>query len=1475
MFISYSKNIMNIRILKNSGRRCAWTDRKNGYFDFLYDSVKENNGGYFRGEEKYFTGFTLSGHTCSESKYVDVYPQGFCASFDDIKLNASLLIEEQAFYISGAKNPGLFGINSKYFEEQIELSSAKEKLDIESVKKTVKKIIQWHTTVIDGITVVSSSTGLAVAGNFDFYYKTNDNTLELYYRSGCSDFDEKSNNPFDLIGWYITFENTEKEAIEKAIRLAKQKGIKEHCILVNNFLDKCKFESGDKKFDESIQWARFSGWMLATMDHDSSYRGIWAGLPWFRDNWGRDTFISLNGILLSSGCFEEAKDVLFGFAGFQDLNKDSPCYGRIPNRYRSSDDVIYNTADGTLWFIRALWEYIQYSGDEEILSSLNKTVEIALDADIGRTDERGFLTHGDADTWMDARIKGDQPWSPRGNRANDIQALWFTALKLGSYLMARIGNDKKSIKYNKQAEKVKKSFSEFFWSEDNDALADHLPEGGYGEWAKDMRVRPNQLFAVTVSKILPNSKDLTAKEFVNEKIASSIYKNVTRELVNPFGLFSLSPKDPIFHPKHENPDFYHKDAAYHNGTIWEWNTGAYISTAAILNKGYMPQKACAILQNESKMIMDCGCAGSLSETIHAQSDEDGNPVLSGTFSQAWSVAEFVRNIIQDVIGFTPRLIEKEIELKPCLPINCKEFAAEIPFGRNWTLEVDIIRKSKDYKCKIIWKLNGDSSVIPNLTINGKKICAEKEIEIKVKSDNGSYIEKFCCPSKWIKSPFEEQKLEYEWTGSIHQKDYLEKLILSQRMKSKTCGGENTAALEWYFDSKEFKEKYVSNIDLGALYSKNSTKFRLWAPTATNVNLILYADGNNSEPKKTITMLPCTEENVHGVWEVVVDGDLHCTYYEYSLYVHGVYAHSADPCAHACGVNGKRSMVVDMVRTNPEDWDKVVLPKIKSPCDVIAYEAHVADISSSPYWNGSKKNKRLYTGVVEEGTKCNGFESGFDHIKKLGITHIQLLPVFDFSTVDEAKADDKDYREKPIFGAFNWGYDPQNYGVPEGSYSSDPFHGEVRIREFKKMVKAFADSGIGIVMDVVFNHVNNGLHQSLGICVPGYFFRVEGYSGAGEDTASEREMFSRYMVDTLSFWLKEYKLCGFRFDLMGLHDVKTMNDINKALRKIKEDVLIYGEGWNMYNAGKMESASQLNASKMPGVGHFNDAVRCAIKGPVFDDKEPGFIHNGNRRESIKFGIVGATSHPQVDNSKVEGTVNPMPWSEKTLTSINYTEIHDNITLNDKIRLVEENKPENYYEQLVKMAISIVILSEGMPILHAGMEFMRTKQIPQHLLDSGTKFYDVAKTQDGKYSYFRNTYNVCDEVNGLDWERCSEKQDIVNYVRNLISLRKEHPVFRIESGKTVSKNLEFLDNHKEGLPEEVLGWNIKGENTGDKWKETIILANPLNIDVKFKLPNDKKWNLITDGVEFIPDGEMTLDGGVVVIIKPKTVSIFATR
>lgn len=1470
---------MSIKILRDSGRRMAWTDKRDGFLDLqLSGDIKES--GYFRGSKKYLTGFSCSGYYWNQAKSVEVFPYGFRAFFEKEVIDVSLLVYEQAFYINAVKNAGIVDAVPdviKYIERKSDAAG-----DSSKVQERFRRPV-WHFSQVDDIKVVSSDCGIAVASDFDFYYSVKGGDLQLHVSESSESLCE-TDEPFKKSGWYFVTEENEAQAVEKAVRLAKQKAILKHCKIIDEYLEKVSVSTGDEKFDQSVMWARFSAWSLVTQDHDSEYSGIWAGLPWFRDNWGRDTFISLCGTLLVSGCFEEAKNVLMGFAGFQDMDQNSPSYGRIPNRYRNHQDVIYNTADGTLWFIRALWEYVEYSGDFEIIQTLLNNVCAALDADIARCDEHGFLKHGPADTWMDARIENKEALSARDDRANDIQALWFTALRIGSLFMEYAGDVEKAAYYSEFAAKVKKSFNEYFWSKDFDALADCLPPGGYGEWCKDMKVRPNQLFAITAPSCLPNEEE---NILVDAEISSKIISNVDRELVNPFGLYSLGPDDPTFHAHHVRDSLYHKDAAYHNGTIWEWNSGAYISASGLTGGLVQDPKATAILQNESKMIMDWGCAGSLSENIHASPDEDGNPILSGTYYQAWSVAEYARNVVQDVCGIRPRLFENAVELCPALPAGLKTVSANVTFGKGWSLLVKLSKSSGgNVSAKVTWKLaKGEKSEeIKPLKINEIEVMPGKAVEFTIspaeiscskngtKSKNSSAYEKFGCPKKWITSGFNNHDLNPEWNGASHNKDYLFNLIFSGRMLSQNCAGPVTAALEWFYESEEFKKKYVVEEELGALYSKRKTTFRLWSPLARDVKLVLFEDGENSPVKSTVQMKRHEENGMCGVWECSVSGDQHGVYYMFQVYVNGLVSYSADPYARACGVNGKRSMVCDFSRTNPEGWEKLKAPVTASPSDAIVWEAHVADLTSSESWNGPEEIRRTFTAIAEPGTKCEGLSTGLDYIKELGVTHVQLLPVFDFRSVDEKRIKDPEYRKQSKFGLFNWGYDPQNYGCLEGSYSSDPYDGAVRIREFKALVKKLAENGIGVIMDVVFNHINDGVHHPFGLCVPGYYYRVEGYSGAGEDTASEHEMYRNYMIDMLCFWLKEYKLSGFRFDLMGLHDAETMNKAYEALSKIKPDVMIYGEGWNMYNAGKMEAASMCNATKMPKVGQFNDALRCGIKGPVFADDAPGFIHNGCRREAVKFGLTGAVFHEQIDFEKVEGTACPSPWGNNPWKSVNYAEIHDNITMFDKLQLVEPGRDEEYYKQLQKFGISLFMLSEGMPIMHAGMEFLRTKQVPEDILKNDQPLYDVGSTPDGKKSFFRNTYNICDRVNGIDWTRRVKYADVVDYVKGLIKLRKEHSVFRLKTDVMVQESLKFVENKAMNLPEEVLCWRISGKKCKDSWKDVILIANPTNLDVNIGIPLDGNWHSVSDGVTIEVKDEI-LPAGSKFTARPKGLTIIA--
>lgn len=1554
---------MRITIDQGHNYRCAYSDKVGGYMEFTCsnDKTKLQQNGYYRGDECLCKGFAPGNLTPCDIKSIDVEPYYCTLKTKNGELQVALLmntlnklndIDYPTFYIKGSSDFEIFGIYSRLKrlppDDDPNIIDLSKKVEEEKVRarnnngkpkkeKQFKPVWQLKEMTCDigghkSATVLFSNFGFFVASEMPFNYEiVTESSLDIFDLDMPGTLRILGSNAPCYIGFLQSFKGQDQDCafnnFNDTAFVDYSNFYNEHCKYINEFLNKTEIDLGNDSLNESVKWARFSAWMLSVKEScddsynynsfdnhaykiktSTMYNGLWAGSPWFRDNWGRDTFISLTGTLLVSGCFNEARDVLLGFAQFQDLNSNSPTFGRIPNRYRGDDDVIYNTADGTLFFIRALYEYIAYSGDKDVIlahvkgGAIYDVVKRAVEADLKRCDEHGFLCCDEADTWMDARLKGSEALSPRGNRAIDIQALWYTALLITKDFANRLRDYGAASYYEDRANSLKLSITKYFYRSDYKIIADHLLPAGYGEWAPDLRVRPNQLFAITAPSVLNGDDIFNYSNTLNESTSKdqkpitgsiipnnpyeTIIKNVERELVTPYGLYTLSSQDPLFHAHHETCKMYHKDAAYHNGTIWPWISGIYIS-AAKFYYGQLPHAAWNILNNEAHLIMngsggDNCCAGSLSENIHALTNEDGRPILSGTFSQCWSLAEYLRNIYQDVLGFVPlytntskRLAAK---LEPSLPIGCNSASAKIPFGRGY-IDLTIKRNNDEYDCTILWNKNNSddgeyNKIIPLienvdevLILYGTKsyplstkddytgqliLKMHDEHHIKIKARNTS--DKSVIP---VSHPLPD------FLGSEHLKDYLMNLIKNGRMHSMCCAGENTAALEWYFDSKEFNDKYNTNEELGVMYTPANTTFKLWAPTASQVSLILDS-----------AVIPM-KKGEKGVWLTSVSGDLHGAHYKYALMVHGVYNECIDPYATACLNSGKIGVICDRARTNPSGWGDTKPPVISTPCDAIIYELAIPDVTSSNTWNGSEEKRKTFLGVIESGTTYKDMPTGFDYIKSLGITHVQILPIFDFASID----DDGDRAQ------YNWGYDPRNYGCLKGFYSTNPSDPFTRITEFKRLVQEFANAGIGVIMDVVFNHVSGGLHTALGVTVPGYYFRIEGYSGAGEDTASEHYMFRKYMIDMLKFWLTEYKLCGFRFDLMGLHDTETMNAITSELHKIKPDVLIYGEGWDMYHAGKMTGASMCNARLMPCVSHFNDAVRCSIKGPCNDDKKPGFVHGGYYRDNIMAGVVGFTRHAQVDNNKVDLTANRGPWSDNSYTSLNYTEIHDNMTMMDKFQLVEPGRTESYYEQLAKMAISLVLLFQGIPAMQMGQEALRTKQIPVDLLDKrGTFCSDQAEGADHRTFYVRNSYNAPDAINNIDWERVYNKRGLIEYVKLVIKMRRTHKAFRITDGATISKVIKFIDNESAHLPNEVVAWCIDGAAVGDKWHSIFIIANPKNEPVGYTLPINSvftsgaegKWRVATDGVMFCEDDCIVKEvyGAQFVMVQPKTVSVFYT-
>ncbi|HET6994450.1 MAG TPA: type I pullulanase [Chitinophagaceae bacterium] len=582
--------------------------------------------------------------------------------------------------------------------------------------------------------------------------------------------------------------------------------------------------------------------------------------------------------------------------------------------------------------------------------------------------------------------------------------------------------------------------------------------------------------------------------------------------------------------------------------------------------------------------------------------------------------------------------------------------------------------------------------------------------------------------------------------------------------------------------------YTGN-DLGLIYSSRQSAFRIWSPPADNAQLLIYKDGLADTALQVIQM----KKSVNGTWTAVLPGDQKGKFYAFRVHINGQWSKTVpDPYVKAVGVNGKKGMIIDPKQTNPIGWEKDKSPAFHSPTDAIIYELHIRDASIA--LNAGIKNKGKFIGLAETGTKNpDGLSTGLDHLKELGVTHIHLLPFYDFYSINETKLDSPQY---------NWGYEPLNYNVPEGSYATDPYNGLSRIRELKQLVKTLHANGLRVVMDVVYNHTMLTDNSYFNQLVPGYYYRqtAEGkFSNAtacGNETASERAMMRKFMLESVKYWVQEYHIDGFRFDLMGVHDIVTMNLISKELHRIKPDILLYGEGWTAGSCPLPDSlrALKANASKLDRIAVFSDDIRDGIKGSVFRNEDRGFVSGKpGMEESIKFGIVASCKHPQVDYSKVN--YSKAPYAAQPYNTITYAECHDNHVLWDKLAISAANASETDRKRMHKLALSIVLTSQGISFLHAGTEFLRTK-----------------KGND-------NSYNAGDDINAIDWDLKTKNKDVFDYVKALIRLRKEHPAFRMQTSEQVASQISFIDK----LPAGTIAYTINGSAVGDRWSKILVVLN----------------------------------------------------
>ena len=628
----------------------------------------------------------------------------------------------------------------------------------------------------------------------------------------------------------------------------------------------------------------------------------------------------------------------------------------------------------------------------------------------------------------------------------------------------------------------------------------------------------------------------------------------------------------------------------------------------------------------------------------------------------------------------------------------------------------------------------------------------------------------------------------------------------------------------YFESKEFNEKYNYDGELGVIYSKNSSEFKLWAPLAEQVELVLYGkDYNALESNKTIIKM--NREN-RGVWRARINEDLSGEYYNYLVRNNGKTYESVDPYAKAVSINGEKSMVIDMESTNPKGWSNDKKPILNDVTDSIIYEAHIRDLTKDEASGVITELRGKYIGAVLENSKIKGtsITTGLDHLKELGITHIHLLPVFDYGSIDERYDSPDNY---------NWGYDAQNYNVPEGSYSTNPYEGAVRISEFKEMVYRFHQAGIRVVMDMVYNHTYN-LESPLNLTVPGYYYRKDKYgcysngSGCGNETASERYMFRKYMIDSVLYWAKEYHIDGFRFDLMGLHDLETMRIIRNELNKVDKSIIMYGEGWTCYDTplNINESAVKNNICKFDDlqIAAFSDDARDSIKGSVFLKESLGFVNGGdNYEESIKYTICASTKHDEIDLSKV--VYSKSFWANEPYQTITYDSAHDNNTLFDKLRMSCKDENEEELLKMNKLAAAIVLTSQGISFLHEGEEFARVKENLQGEI-------------------IENSYNSSDYTNELKWLRKQRYIDLFNYYKGLIKLRKEYKAFRMNSNKEIQNNISFMAKGNEFKDNHIVGYIINIEDYNDSYSKIAVIFNANKYNVEVDL-DEGKWNVLVDG------------------------------
>ena len=596
------------------------------------------------------------------------------------------------------------------------------------------------------------------------------------------------------------------------------------------------------------------------------------------------------------------------------------------------------------------------------------------------------------------------------------------------------------------------------------------------------------------------------------------------------------------------------------------------------------------------------------------------------------------------------------------------------------------------------------------------------------------------------------------------------------------------------------------------YTPEKTQFALFAPNdAKRVTLRIYEEGQGGKAVKTVKMKRTADEQ----WTTTVRGDLMGKFYTFDVGLGecpGVFAK-------AVGVNGKRGAIISLPATDPEGWSSDTRPVTKSPADLVIYEMHHRDFSIA---RSDARYKGKFLALTEPWA--------ISHLKELGVNAVHILPSYDYGSIDETRLSDNKY---------NWGYDPVNYNVPEGGYSTDPYRPDVRIREFKQMVKALHDAGIRVILDVVYNHTYDIEHSNFQRTYPDYFYRLTDQrqysngSGCGNETASDRPMMRKFMLESVKYWINEYHIDGFRFDLMGVHDIETMNQIRQMVDQIDPTIFIYGEGWSAGTCAYPQEklAMKAHIPQMPGIAAFSDELRDALRGPFSDDTMAGWLGRQNETESVKYGIAGAIAHPQVDMSKVNYAKEP--WALEPTQMISYVSCHDDMCLVDRLKASIPGITTDELIRLDLLAQTAVFTSQGVPFMLSGEELLRDKK------------------------GVHNSFESPDEINHLDWSNKAKYPQVFDYYKSLIALRQHHPAFRLGNADLVRKHLEFLD-----MPEGLIAYRLKNYAGRDDWRDIIVILNASKTDQEVTIPEGTYTVVCCDG-QINEQGLGTLQGSKAVV------------